>query len=312
MFSLPIHEEPEVVYEQIINLKKYNPNCAVIIHINPVFKYSLQTKDFSELIRNLNRFDNVYINPQRLSVGFNDIIQAHISNYEAVKNVNYDYFYFIASNELFLKKGAEEFVSGYEYGCQNKLNEDWAHIDSLKSDEDLKKIMNECSISQYSYSQVEGSFYSKAIMGEICNIIKKNFDYKAITVKYPREEVYFPTIANALFSDIKHYEECCCRIRWEAGVLFTSIRAVNKIAKNSDDPHFSVKRVDRKLDDYLRCYIRDYIGKYRADEMKYMKMPIKKCSLTEVYIKNTYFLVVYFFRRRIALLYHKLTKTHAN
>lgn len=313
VFSLLVHEEPEVIIDQLVNLFFYNPNSLVVIHINPVFKYSAAIPNYEMLVEKLRSFKGVIINPERLKVGLNDLIQAHISNYRAVQDIDFSYFYFIASNELFLRPGVDRFIQQFDFGCENKQNKDWAFIDIMHSDMDLHRIQKNNDILGYSYSQIEGSFYSKEIMGRMTSIIEKEYDYTRKEVIYPREEIYYPTIANGVFKNDHRYDGCCCKIRWEAGVLFTSLRAVNEIAKQKEDNNFySVKRVDRQLNNYLRSYIRNHVGKYNNQVKSMCDIEISECPMWKIHFLNGYYLFIYFCRRRIALLYHRLTGTHAD
>lgn len=302
MFSLLVHEEPLVVLDQITNIFKYNPNSYVVMHFNPIFKANDGQMTLDELMVILNKIPNVFINDNRISVCKDDIIQAHISNFYFVKDVDFDYFYFIASNELFLRSGAEAFVSNYEFGCETLKKEKWHYYDYMKSDAGLCNIFKNIGSDEYYYSQIEGSFYSKKIISTIMDIINKSFDYREKHDFYPRDEVYFSTIAGNLFHNTEHYNGCLCKIKWQGKILFTPIRTVKKIINKKSD-YFSVKRVDRKIDDYLRNYIRHYVLKYDVDFQKYYQYEFKKKTLFKIYMLNYKYSIMYFFRDKIAKTY---------
>lgn len=303
MFSLLVHEEPDVILDQIVNLNYFNKDCAIVLHLNPKFdikKYDYTEEEFTAKIQS---FGNVFINPHQVVVGKDDIIQAHISNFECIKNIEFQYFYFIASNELFIKPGVFDFISQFEYGCEDLLKENWHYFDLMKRDPDLKKIISKNNISHYSYSQIEGSFYKKEIFLQMNDIIVNNYNYKEQVGKYPRDEIYFSTIANGLYKEKKHYSSCCCKIRWQGKILFTSLGSIRKILKDNSLNYYSVKRVDRKLNDYLRSYIRTKIGNYSEVTKCLVKQNIKEAKTFKIKMLNLFYLIKYFFRNILANTY---------
>ena len=175
MFSLLVHEQPLVILDQIINVKRNNPNSMIVIHINPKFKDD-DSFSLKDLLKIVLKFDYVFINDKRLNVGKDNIIQAHVSNFKYVKDVEFDYFYFIASNEVFLKKGAETFVENYDFGCEKVKYEKWFYINQMNNDIYLNNIFQTINSKEYYYSQIEGSFYSKEMIQKIMDIIEKNYN----------------------------------------------------------------------------------------------------------------------------------------
>lgn len=305
MFSLLVHEKPIVILDQVMNILKYNPTSSIVIHFNPAFVDDDNDMKLDALLRILYSFDNIYINTNRVRVCKDDIIQAHLSNFEFVKNQNFEYFYFIASNELFLKSGLANFIKDYDYGCECIKKDNWHYFDIMSKDPDLEKIKKLLNTNEYYYSQIEGSFYSKNIMSKIVSIINKCYDYKKDHYFYPRDEVYFSTIAINLFRDFNRFDGCLCRIKWQGKILFTSLKSINKIV-NCKDYCFSVKRVDREINNYLRSYIRHNIAKTDVDFIKQYPYSFKKITLYKVYAFDLYYRFIYFFRDKIARLYRLL------
>ncbi len=303
MFSLLIHEQPSVVIDQLINLYHYNKNIGVVIHINPEMKFPEDELTIEQFQEKLGSFPNVFINEERLKVGFADLIQAHLSNFKYVGGIEYEYFYLISSNEMFVKSGLEDFISEYEYGCEALDKSNWHYFESMQKDCDLKKIIEDCGGTRYFYSQIEGTFYKKHLFAIMRQTIDKYYDYRNQEEKYPREEVYFPTVANILFKDLRHYDKCCCKIRWQGKILFTSIKSIKRIVKNDNLKYFSVKRVDRQIDNYLRCYIRDYLGCYHNELERLLGKSIKSKSKLTINLCNLRYLIIYFFRDKLARLY---------
>ena len=53
MFSIPVHECPEIIIDQIINYKFYNPDCGFILHISKTadLKWdNISEKDFMRIV----------------------------------------------------------------------------------------------------------------------------------------------------------------------------------------------------------------------------------------------------------------------
>lgn len=305
LFSLLIHEEPDVVLDQLNNILYFNPNSYVVIHINHKFTIGKSKISLEQMVQIIKKkYKRVYINPIRLNVSHCNIIQAHISNFYSFPS-DFDYFYFVASNELFLKYGAENFVSNYDYGCESKINDKWYYINNMKEDIGLIKIQSMIKSNQYYYSQIEGSFYSKKIMTHIVDIICRCYNCENDqNVVYPREEVYFSTIARNIYKTCRTFDSCLCKIRWQGKILFTSLSSIKKVLKSSC--LFSVKRVDRKLNDYLRSYIRDKKVKYVVSDE--LKPYVVEQSYIKICIKNMYFKTIYFFRNILAKTYRCVFK----
>ena len=55
LFSLPVHENQDIINNQIENILNYNPNAKIILHVNKTFK------NFNPL---MSKYPNVYINPK--------------------------------------------------------------------------------------------------------------------------------------------------------------------------------------------------------------------------------------------------------
>lgn len=251
-FSLLVHEKPLVILDQVINILSFNPNSIIVLHFNPRFNENDELP-LDSLLSTLKKDNRVYINPHPVQVSIDNIIQGHLSNYNFVKKEKFDYFYLIASNELFVCSGAEAFVQKYDYGCFHNKNKNWVYFDKMSSDESLRKIIGKDPKDGYYLSQVEGSFYSKEIFGAMVETIENNFGYKNQTQVYPREEMYFSSITGNFYNEQKRYDGCLCFINWKRG-LFVSIKDIKRTIKSENA--FSVKRVERQSNNYLREYIR--------------------------------------------------------
>lgn len=266
IFSIPINEKFEVVVDQILNFKTLNNNCGIIIHISQGFNYEQSELNLDCFLEIVNKIDNVYINDKKLRTGKYDIIQAHLSNFEYVKNIiDFDYFCMCASNELFFKEGLYDYIKKYDAGVgynNIKFNPKWIPGKYAKNDDSLKKIMKILDVKNNNIigSQIEGSFYKKKIFEKICLLINENYDFNNMKVAYAREEVYFSTIVwnlSLLEKKLKIKENgmvtyCPWNRKYTMNV---KINEIDNLLLNENN-FFSVKRVPRIQNDCVRQYLR--------------------------------------------------------
>lgn len=263
VFSLPIHEKLEVVVDQLVNIKWHNPECAIVIHISPVFCDTgmISYDSFLDIIRKLG---DIFINPERVRTGGYDLIQAHLSNFNYAYNyLDFKYIAFIASNELFIKKGLFDSISKYDCILWRKEEQacpHWMHFKLAKRDPDLKLLMQKENLQQIYGSQVEGTVYSKELFKRIYDIIDKYFDYSDINLFYAREEVYFATLfwgINDRECKYKVLNDVFTWCPWSRQFTVNVLLSEAKRLRNSNNVSgYSVKRVDRDINDCVRSLIR--------------------------------------------------------
>ncbi len=268
-FSLPVHEHFEVILDQVLNILTFNPNCVVILHESPVFDYvnsTLSKEDFCKALKDLNLDSQVYINPIRVRTGLYDIIQAHIANFDyANLNFNFQFFSMISSNELFIKKGLFDRIKEYDCGLGKKKICEGMPTDSKQKsleDRDLYRILEELNSDEVYSSQIEGSYYKRGLFYNMSELIKKHYNYQMMKEKYAREEVYFSTIFFALNKDGEYKIAPNCNYTYVPWMRRSGLIRLCEVKKfsNKDSCIFSVKRVDRKLNDNIRAFIRQTNG----------------------------------------------------
>lgn len=279
MFSIPVHEKPEVIIDQIINFQYFNPCCGIVLHISDKFdfnKESMSRKTFESIIEGLG---NVFINPVTVRTGRSDIIQAHISNFHYVNEVaDFEKFCLCASNELFVKKGLASHIEQYDCGLECKLlakygateySNEYYYTFRTVGDTDLKGILDENQAENIFFSHVEGIFFSRSLFAEMVAVIEKHYDYRSVEIKYPREEVYFASFIWNLknINKLKILNEgTFTYVPWyRVGYMIWTEDV--KAIQNEDNNKFSVKRVDRILNTYMRKYIRKNSGYYETEKI---------------------------------------------
>lgn len=289
MFSIPIHEKLECVIDQILNIRSLNPNSAIVLHMSENFNYSGSQISWEKFKSITEKWGGIIINPISVRTGNYDIIQAHVENFNWVKDkVDFKYFCMLASNELFIKEGLYEYIKDYDCGFDlhndTDLNNTWQAGIQAHKDMDLNLMLQEIHGSKIMGSQIERSFYCKSLFSKIADLITKHYDWKNMKMAYAREEVYFSTIAYNLMQkdSIKVLDRGMFTwIPWERKyTMNVRLREIDYLI-NRDTQFYSVKRVERNINDCVRAYIRQLYG-YYADEVKYID--IKKYDFTSLCI----------------------------
>lgn len=295
VFSIPVHEKYEVVLDQALNYLTLNPGCAIVYHISQGFNEAdsaLSRKDFERIISNI---DGVFINPQSIRTGLSDIIQTHLLNFRYIcSTIDFEYFSMCASNELFVKSGLYDLIRDYDCGVRFFKAADrpeWVPAHYASKDSCLKAMMKAIDVDDIHPSNIEGSFYSKKIFSTICAVIESYYDYREMKVKYPREEVYFSTVLWPIIKNdetIRVYSQLFTLVHWNIGTIrYDNMKiGIMDVRKSQDatSPFYSVKRIERKLDDYCRTYIRQQCGYY--NELKKYYPAVEKVSLIKLFTEN--------------------------
>ncbi|SEH30113.1 hypothetical protein [Selenomonas sp. KH1T6] len=268
MFSLPVHEKPEVVLDTLCNLRAFHDDFGVVLHFSNRFDYmsrNISPKRFWEALKS---FPDLYVNPKVFDTswngpGVNSLVNIHISNFEYLKElgIDFEYFVFMASNELYVKKGLYAFISKYDFG--NNLRPilerpEWIQSYYAKKDAVLADLLKKIGGDEIFGAQIEGSFYKKEIFASIARTMTEYTGNK-ILGGYACEEIYYPTVCYHLFGNRNQYHDNTTYISWERNLLI-EVDDVRRCAAQGN--YFSVKRVNREFNDPVREYIRREVGKY--------------------------------------------------
>lgn len=191
--SIPIHEESDVVINQVNNIIRYIPGVNIVLHIAKTFV------DAPEVVEKLKDYKNVFVNPERLESGWGNIMWTHVSNFNYITQiVEFDYFVLHASNDMYVRAGIEAYISQYDAGFHihhiYKKSRWWPGNCALE-DNDLKKILTVIKSHEVIATQVEGSFYRKEVFSRIVKALTSTVENKHLPPDYTREEIYFSTVA---------------------------------------------------------------------------------------------------------------------
>lgn len=292
VFSIPVHEHFEVVLDQIINFLHFNDGCAVVLHISKSFVDKDGLMSEQVFLKKVEELNDVYINPNRLQTKRIGILQAHLSNFVYISSLcDFVFFSMNASNELFVKRGLFDRMCGFDCAVQMHKNSkvDWAK--KVLEDDSFMAYLNKAGGVPFVTSQIEGSYYRKSLFESVLNEIHSFYDYRQECTLYPREEVYFPTIVSiflekndSLKVDSEHLYTF---IPWKRLSLLVDISDIKRIVLPSTD-RYSVKRIKREINDYIRAFIRQKGGYFKivqslvpdANRLSLMRIRAKDCYLS--------------------------------
>lgn len=286
-----------MVFDQVENVKHFVPNSIIVIHVSRQF-----TDWDSRITANMTNLGDIVVNPVRMATSFGAGVQCdiHLSNYRFIREAeDIDFFCLHSSNDLFISHGMEGYLRDNDAGFfRNKISEavEWSPSNrrGALSDRVLQIAMANVGITDAYASQVEGSFYRSRVMDQVIRTIHDANErsgpiggpiddllLQLISIGgprlrrvvnwtrprsafYPREEVYFPTIASRFASRVGYPY---CYMNWKRQ-LQLSIEEIDACIDGSisDSPDiqdaskrsfFAVKRVPRRMDDPIRTYVRE-------------------------------------------------------
>lgn len=274
LFSIPVHENQDIINNTIENIFNFNPNCKIILHIN---------KNFSSFSNSKSNYSNLYFNTSTIEyTRGGDLLAYHISNFTyAIKNnIEFKYYILCASNELYIKKGAINYINTHKNGLQimkydntiDHKNNEWhnfkKNLDETTVIVDLFEIINNNTLCG---GQAEGQFFEKDIFEKISNHYLTITNNNEIFLTFETEEIIPATIFNIYSNELNHGDPLTLQ-NYSNTINFTidyikkiinGIIIENNIIKNSlQSPHvnlsseniYSIKRVDRTFNE-IRNYL---------------------------------------------------------
>jgi hypothetical protein len=262
VFSILAHEAPDVLENQIENIKKWNVNKKFLIclHLNDYMYKNFKTKDKCVII-NTDHFN------KRLYTA--DVLVAHLKNvlFLKEKGIQYKSLMLLASNVMFIKKfnidehqptiqiadTLYEVEKPYVKALQKDKGKDiwigWRHLSGYP---DLIRFFTEKKIPLSAY-QNEGRIYTRELIEKITDFIIKNNIINYIPGVFLAEEILLPSLENYFCNG--SIAKCYCKIFWHNSNYQASIKDIDDIINDNNSEFFMVKRVLRVINDPIRIYI---------------------------------------------------------
>lgn len=194
LFSLPVHENNELIRLTIANAQQHTKTCTIVLHVSDQFK------GFDETIADI---PGVLINPKRYITkhGFS-FLNLHVTNYAhaAACGVPFKVFCTLHTSEMFVKRGVEKHIAKHPYSLwyDRKLMPqglDWHPMNCVRRFGVFNDTLPD--ESWYLGGIVEGTWMSRDIMSKIYAwatdriwVLRENDADWAV------EEIVLPTMAN--------------------------------------------------------------------------------------------------------------------
>lgn len=276
IFSLTAHDNLECLCDLLMNIKKCFVHYDIIILLSITENLNhekLKTYDFVKCVTIREKDSHIWGN-----IG---LFQQHILNIKYIydNSICYDYFWFVASNELFIKIIPPDFLNKYAMKIvdkkqQNEIDYDgyfdyfmnnynyWEWFDRAKKDNHfMSYVYRNKFILTRSYH--EGIVLSRDIVLEIFNEYNTNELYEKSTFKdYVMEEIFIPTylmnkyiMSNDVLSNDVFSNTFCFRYTYTLGCG----ASYETIEKNLNCDQVSIKPVIRDYNNPMREYIRNII-----------------------------------------------------
>lgn len=268
IFSLTAHENIDCLYDLIDNIKKafVNYNITILISIPKRLNDIFDRKYYFVKIVTIR--DNNYELWGNINL-FNEHIL--IMEYMFKNNLDCDYFWFVASNEMFIKIVPEYFIENYslEIICKKNTMEDteyelyynnfinkkdqWIWIERMKKD---IHILNYFYKNKFTIigGQHEGVVLPFNLVLEIFKEFRCNKLYEdAIYKDYVMEEIFMLTYILNKYNLKNNFNTFCFRYIYTLG----ENAEYNIIKDNLKEYHLSIKPIKREYNDITRTTIRN-------------------------------------------------------
>jgi hypothetical protein len=258
--SLPVHEQPAVILDQVENLRAFlGPQTQVVVHLSA--SMGLDPAAVQPLLP-----DGVHANPVSYETAWGDVGYVHLSNLRfAYDHLDpFDYVVLQASNDLYVRAGAPAQIARHQaaYGyIEVGPDTAWAQGPPALRDRQLAAIVADLGPDgRILGGQVEGSYYAADLFREVLERIDRHYTGPGEGERYVREEVYFPTVADALLTGPRGnqliYADSLTRGPAVSPAVVYALREGMLAGAWTQESLFGVKRVPRVLHDPVRDLVR--------------------------------------------------------
>ena len=310
IFSLLCFEKCDCLRDLIENIFFYSSQYKSIILI------SIKKELYDNIDNLINKYENIYfitIRNNNNIWGTIDIFDQHMLNvnYLIENNINFDYFWFLSSNEMLIKHIIDDHLSKYiikiekknvnldlSQDCiklQNHNYKEWIQL--FNNDLHIKEIFTKNKINLYLY-QHEGIVLTPKLIFEIRN---KYYEYEIYSKcqykNYALEELFVQSYLISTY-DIDIINYFCIRYITISNCHKLNINDKIDCEKLYNICYFhpsaiSLKSIPRIFDHPLRQYIRTQMLKENYDlfklndfNFKYNTVYFSKYFNSKMYIQN--------------------------
>ncbi|MGH2874562.1 MAG: hypothetical protein ACRDL5_19145 [Solirubrobacteraceae bacterium] len=157
--SIPVHESPAVVLDQVANIRAFLPDAIVVLHVAQSF---VAPEQLAPLLP-----DGVYVNETSLRTEWGDPSPAHKANFRFIDaRERFDVFVLGASNDLFVRRDADRRLAQADAGVQlfpchpGQTRREVASFALAAADPGMARLAGGGTVYQ---SQPEGMFFERSL-----------------------------------------------------------------------------------------------------------------------------------------------------
>ena len=200
--SIPVHEKPEVVVNQMQNFARYLPEAKVVLHVSKDAKFSVN--ELEDVLKKAN-VSHALVNPTQVETKWGSIIQAHLANIRyIIQQGDAEKVIFHSSNDMLIMDGLSEYL-------QDKKN--IFHLRKCTSDSlwwVSRKAVKDFSVSGFFKdklyaSQIEGSMYDISLLKSLVHNID-NRDLILDSAFFCKEDIK-PDGLPYIYSEIHEFDK---------------------------------------------------------------------------------------------------------
>jgi hypothetical protein len=194
--SLPVHEQPLVVLDQVENLRAFlPPETQVVLHLSQ--DLGADPAEVAPLLP-----EGVHVNPTSHPTQWGDIAYLHNDNVRfALRALEpFDHVLLHASNDLYFRQGAAQYIAGAEAGFFTNVvppDTTWPPGVAAYRDPTVAALLADLGETQIYGGQSEGSFFTTELFIEMLARMDRRYRHGE-GEHYVREEVLYPTLAGHL------------------------------------------------------------------------------------------------------------------
>ena len=256
VYSLTVHEQPDVINNTLQNIKKYNNNnnILIILHANiKIYVTFLPTDDIKSI---------TLINPKPYNKkgGTMSLTKAHLDNYEYLLSIGikFKYMMLLASNCMFCKqmpKMADIIPTAisdrrYKRDVEVIHPKGWCHWPAFYNNNIMRSVMRNDKI-EYVYAQHEGFVMSWDLVKNINKYMRKNNFFNIVECETVFEEIIFPSLEKYFQGNVGNRY---CKIYWQNWNIDATIDDIKQLQNINNDVYI-VKRVPRDLNSEVRKFL---------------------------------------------------------
>jgi hypothetical protein len=260
VYSILAHEAPDVLINQIENIKKWNvnKNFLICLHLNDYMYNTFKTDDPHVII------NSEHFNKRIYTI---DLLHAHLKNviFLREKGIHYKTLMLLASNVMFIQKfnidenqptiemssSMFEVEKPYLKALQKNKNV-WIGWRQLSAYPQLIDFFTRYKIPLVA-EQNEGRLYPRKLIEKIADFV---FEHKLISYApgiLVAEEIFLPSLEMYFCNSsmVKYH----CKVFWDSPNYTPSIQDINTMKNDPENKYTCIKRVHRILNDPIRKYI---------------------------------------------------------